>query len=343
MVEKKWPDIDQFRFRDLHPNVFIGTASDRYAGWIGQIYSGERYRERITRRSKRVGGKTYQEEVLPVESVIEYFFHFSVLELDFTFYRPLLDQNLEPTQNYHVLEAYRRYLEKDNRLILKVPQAVFAQRLRRGGEFIANPDYLSPEVFARNFYEPANAVLGDAITGFIFEQEYQPKKDRIPAEEFATALDVFLEAIPRDDRYHIEIRTESLLSTPYFEVLARHGVGQVLSHWTWLPPLKRQFAKGGHRFLNAGNISVMRLLTPLRVRYETAYAQAFPFEEMVDGMTSPQMVEESVALMLEAVERDTYIHVLINNRAGGNAPQIAQEVAKRFLEKRPEEGPPGAP
>jgi uncharacterized protein YecE (DUF72 family) len=336
MAEKKGLHIQQFWFRDLHPNVFLGTASDRYVGWTGQIYSRERYGERITRRSKRVGGRTFQEEVLPVESVIEYFLHFSVLELDFTFYRPLLDKNLEPTQNYRVLEAYRKYLRVNDRLILKVPQAVFAQRLRRGGEFIENPDYLNPEVFARRFYEPAAAILEGSISGFIFEQEYQPQKDRMPAEEFAAALDVFLEAIPGDDRYHIEVRTESLLSRPYFEVLAKHGVGQVFSHWTWLPPLRRQFAQGGRRFLNAGNHSVVRLMTPLRVRYEEAYARAFPFDEMVAGMMSPRMVEDGVALMLEAVARDTHINVLINNRAGGNAPQIAQEVAKRFLEKQSE-------
>jgi len=336
MAEKKGLDIEQFRFGNLHPNVFVGTASDRYAGWIGQIYSGERYRKRITRRSKRLGGRTFQEEVLPVESVIEYFLHFPVLELDFTFYRPLLDRNLEPTQNYRVLEAYQKYLRKDDRLILKVPQAVFAQRLRRGGEFIANPDYLNPEIFVRHFYEPAAAVLGGSVRGFIFEQEFQPQKDRIPAEEFAAALDIFLEAIPKDDRYHVEVRTESLLSRPYFDVLAKHGVGQVLSHWTWLPPLRRQFIHAGLRFLNAGNSSVMRLMTPLRVRYEEAYARAFPFNEMVAGMMSPRMVEDAVALMLEAVGRDMHINVLINNRAGGNAPQIAQEVAKRFLEKQSE-------
>ena len=71
--------IDHFQFRNLHPNVFMGTASDRYAGWIGQIYSGERYANKISRRSKRIGGKTFVEEVLPVESVEEYFRHFRVL------------------------------------------------------------------------------------------------------------------------------------------------------------------------------------------------------------------------------------------------------------------------
>ena len=36
------PRIKEFRFRHLHPNILIGTASDRYAGWIGQIYSKKR-------------------------------------------------------------------------------------------------------------------------------------------------------------------------------------------------------------------------------------------------------------------------------------------------------------
>jgi hypothetical protein len=36
-VAKSLPET--FHFRNLHPQVFIGTASDRYAGWIGQIYS----------------------------------------------------------------------------------------------------------------------------------------------------------------------------------------------------------------------------------------------------------------------------------------------------------------
>ena len=89
-------DLKSFHFRGLHPHIFIGTASDRYAGWIGQIYSAEKYRGRITRRSHRVGGKVFREEVLPVDSVREYFEHFSVLELDYTFYRPLLTPEENP-------------------------------------------------------------------------------------------------------------------------------------------------------------------------------------------------------------------------------------------------------
>ena len=332
MVEAKIPSLDRFQFRDLYPNVFMGTASDRYAGWIGQIYPEERYRGRISIRPKTVGGKSVKEEVLPVESVEDYFQHFSVLELDYTFYRLLLDEDLRPTQNYHVLRTYLKHLAQDDRLILKVPQVIFAQGLWRGGTSIENPDYLNPEVFTHQFYKPAVDLLGDLINGFIFEQEYRPKRDRTSPDEYAAALSEFLDKIPRDDRYHIEVRTESLLSGPYFKALEEHGVGQVLSHWTWLPPLSRQFMKGNHKFLNAGRQCIIRLMTPLGMRYEEAYIKAHPFNRMIDGMMSPQMINETVEIMLTAIDEGVHINVVINNRAGGNAPIIAQKISERFSE-----------
>ena len=78
----------KFLFRDLPQNILIGTASDRYAGWIGQIYTPGRYENGITRRSHKIGEQNFTEEVLPIESVAEYFEHFPLLEIDYTFYRP---------------------------------------------------------------------------------------------------------------------------------------------------------------------------------------------------------------------------------------------------------------
>jgi uncharacterized protein YecE (DUF72 family) len=324
--------IETFYFRDLHPKVCLGTASDRYEGWIGQIYSRESYKGRVSRRPKTVGGQSLKEGVLPVESVEEYFHHFCVLELDFTFYALLLDKELKPTQNYHVLETYRKYMTDGDHLILKIPQVIFAQKLRRGGKFGLNPDYLNPDLFTHHFYEPAVEILGNVINGFIFEQEYQVKKERPPVAQYAEALDQFFALIPRDERYHVEVRTESLLTAPYFRVLEKHGVGQVLSHWTWLPPLRKQFTKGFSKFLNAGKQCVIRLMTPLGMKYEDAYIKAHPFDKLVEGMTSHQMVDETVGLMNSAVHQGIQANVIINNRAGGNAPLIAQKVAGKFSE-----------
>jgi uncharacterized protein YecE (DUF72 family) len=329
----KLPAGKGFRFRDLHPGVFLGTASDRYAGWIGQIYTAGRYEGRISRRSHAVGGKNFTEEVLPVDSVEEYFEHFGVLELDYTFYRPLLDGEGRPTENHFVLSGYRDRLKDGDRLLLKVPQAVFARKIRRGGEFVANPDYLDPGFFTRRFREPAVALLGPHLSGMVFEQEYQRAEERVTPGEMAANLERFFAAIPRDTRYHVELRTEAYLAEPVFEVLNRHGVGQVLSHWTWLPPLAAQFEKSGGRFLNAGKESVVRLMTPRGLRYEDAYARAFPFDRLVEGMASPGMVAETVALMRQAVDEKVRMYVIVNNRSGGNAPLTAREIAQQFTRR----------
>ena len=42
---------------------------------------------------------------LPVESVGEYFEYFPILEIDYTFYRPLLESKGSPSSNYHVLKS----------------------------------------------------------------------------------------------------------------------------------------------------------------------------------------------------------------------------------------------
>jgi uncharacterized protein YecE (DUF72 family) len=331
MQDGTQPSLGRFVFRDLHPSVAIGTASDRYAGWIGQIYTPGRYEGRMIRRRHVVGRDSFVEEVLPVESVREYFDHFDVLEIDYTFYGFLLDSGGRPTQTHRVLESYARHLRSGDRIFLKVPQLVFARRLRRGGGYSENEAYLDPETFTEQFYEPALGLLGQKLQGLIFEQEYHRRSERSGPEEMAEALDAFFQAVPRDERYHVELRTESYLDRPLFDVLERHGVGQVLSHWTWLPPLRRQFSLAGKRFFNRGGQCVIRLMTPLGMRYEDAYAKAHPFDKLVDGMLQPRMIEETVAIMREAAENGVTANVIINNRAGGNAPLIALHLAQRFL------------
>lgn len=327
---KKVDRIALFQFRDLHPDLFIGTASDRYAGWMGQIYCENRIGRNITRRSKKIGGKTFAEEVLPVQSVEEYFRHFRILELDFTFYLPLLDREEQPTRVFHLLHAYRQHLKKGDRIILKVPQVIFAKKVLRQGNYIDNEQYLNPRVFINQFYEPAIELLAPWLEGLVFEQEYQRKGNRVSPEEQAAELDAFFGAIPEDNRYHVELRTEALLTGPVFKVLEKYGVGQVLSHWTWLPALSKQFALSGKRFLNR-NSCIIRLMTPKGMRYEDAYARAHPFNALIKGMQSPGMVRDTTRLIKRGIEEKVRINVVVNNRAGGNAPLIAQQVAREFL------------
>lgn len=318
-------------FRGLHPQVHLGTASDRYAGWLGQIYDRRRWGKQAAERRHVVGGKAYVERVLPVASVGEYFRHFELLEIDATFYRPLLDPRLKATETFHLLRAYADHVGEDDGLLLKAPQAVCAPTLLRRGKRVPNPEYLDAELFTHRFYAPALKLLGGRLAGIVFEQEYRRAAERDSVEREAADLDRFFGAVPADDRYHLELRTAAYLAEPVFEVLARRGVGHALSHWTWLPRLAEQHAKAGGRFLNAGGRVVIRLLTPRGMRYEDTYAQAFPFDRIVPGMLPAGMVEEAAAIMREAVDRGLHVAVVVNNRAGGNAPLIARKLADAFM------------
>jgi len=55
---------------------------------------------------------SFKEEALPVDSVKEYFEHFRVLGIDYTFYSLLLDVKGQPTKICHVLERYREHMGK---------------------------------------------------------------------------------------------------------------------------------------------------------------------------------------------------------------------------------------
>ncbi len=324
--------IGKFYFRDIHENVFLGTASDRYAGWLGQIYSPELYRGKITRRTKQVGGQRLVEEILPIESVGEYFEHFRVLELDFTFYGLLLDENERPTRIFRTLLEYKANMNNSGELILKVPQVIFARKLMRKGDFVENEEYLNVDTFVKRFYGPAREILGRNLRGVIFEQEYQKKSYRVPPGELASELDHFFGNIPEDDGYHVELRTRDYLCKPVFRVLEKYGIGQVLSHWTWLPRLKVQFRASGERFFNSGKNAVIRLMTPRGIRYEEAYVKAHPFDKIVEGMINSDMIDDTVEIMKKAIDEGFDANVIVNNRAGGNAPMIAQMIARKFLD-----------
>lgn len=50
-------------------------------------------------------------------------------------------------------------------------------------------------------------------------------------------------------------------------------------------------------------------------------------------MLQPEMILETVDLMMQALNQGIVVNVIINNRAGGNAPLLAQLIAGKFLQR----------
>ena len=327
--------LARYDFRGVHPRLRFGTASDRYAGWIGQVYP-QAWAETIQTRKKKVGGQSYDERMLPVASAAEYFEHFGVLELDFTFYRPLLEPDAKPSSNLHTLRQYADAAPAEARFLLKAPQAFSARVLRRGRGFEPNPTYLDADGMRRLFLDPARELLGERLLGGIFQQEYSRVRESPEPEAFVAELDGFFRALPRDVPLHLEVRSEHLLTDAYFDWLAAEGLGFCFSHWTWLPPLKRQWEMTGRRLLPSSGEAVVRLLAPRDLSHEESYTLAYPFADAVPALSeTPEalaMVDEATALAYHAVAEGVSLTVVAGNRAWGNSPKLAQAVAGRFLD-----------
>jgi hypothetical protein len=51
---------------------------------------------------------------------------------------------------------------------------------------------------------------------------------------------------------------------------------------------------------------------------------------MVNGMMNAEMIDDAVEIILEGIRQRKRMRLVINNRAGGNAPMIAQQIADRL-------------
>jgi hypothetical protein len=64
--------------------------------------------------------------------------------------------------------------------------------------------------------------------------------------------------------------------------------------------------------------------------HEESYVKAFPFYKMIPGMLDPEMIEDTARIVSEAIKDGVQVNLIINNRAGGNAPLIAEKIAGRL-------------
>ena len=91
-----------------------------------------------------------------------------------------------------------------------------------------------------------------------------------------------------------------------------------------------QFQKGNAQFQSKARQVVVRLITPRGMRYADSYQQAQPFRQLVPGMLDETMLAHTTELVRAALDQAYTLALIINNRAGGNAPLIAEALAKRI-------------
>lgn len=294
------------RLRGLaEKDIWIGTSSWKYEGWMGQIYSRERYATR-----GRFSQKKFEAECLS-----EYAETFPIVCGDFSFYQ------FPAPQYWERLFGLARGL----RFALKVPEDItvreFPTHARYGPRAgLENPNFLSAELFRSAFAEVL-APWKDRLGVLVFEFGTFGKRHFEDAEAFADALEPFLEALPEGFRYAVETRNAEFLKPRYFDCLRRHNVAHVFNGWTRMPELAEQI-----RIEQAytADFTVARALLRRGRPYEEAVKKFSPYEKVQDE--NPGARAALRELIRQAQERRSSSYIFVNNRLEGNAPVTIESV-----------------
>ncbi len=282
--------------------IYIGTSSWKYEGWLGQIYTHERYQVR-----GRFSRKKFEQT-----SLAEYAETFPVVGGDFSFYQ-------FPTADYwgRLFDGAPERLK----FALKVPEEITVQvwpRHARCGPRAGarNPSFLDAELFGSGF-AGALEPYHDRVAVLMFEFGAFPHASYPEGvEQFAADLNPFLRQLPQKFRYAVEVRNPEFLQPPYFDCLKANNTAHVFSSWSRMPSLAEQSAIPEAFTLD---FSVCRaLLRPGRsyaeaVRRFSPYAGVlYPYPEGRDALRS----------LLEKSRKDRKsAFIFVNNCFEGNAPE----------------------
>ena len=94
----------------------------------------------------------------------------------------------------------------------------------------------------------------------------------------------------------------------------------------------------GEQFTSELRLSaVVRLIQPRDMAFDESFMRlSYPFDGPAPGLSDTpdarRMIDETTALMYQAVEAGVTLDVIGNNRAWGNTPDLCRTLAHRFLD-----------
>ncbi len=278
-------------------NVYVGTSSWKYPGWIGQLYGGQRYLWR-----GKVSNARFERDCLE-----EYARVFKTVCVDAGYYRfPTGDTlpNLVAQVPGDFLFSFKVTDEITTKRFTRLPR----YGARAGKE---NENFLNADLFKSLFLgplEPCRENVGILI--FEFSHFYQGVISR--GREFVDLLDAFFGKLPTGWQYGVEVRNESFLREEYFLMLASHGVAHVYNNWEKMPPVQEQLQIPLSQ--PADFFGARFLLTPGR-KYADAVESFSPYNETKRVDESAR--EAGARLMKRDPKKRSFIYV--NSRLEGNS------------------------
>jgi uncharacterized protein YecE (DUF72 family) len=288
-------------------NIYFGTSSWKYEGWLGNIYTKDRYVER---------GR-FSQRKFETECLSEYAETFPVVGGDFSFYQ-------FPSDSY-----WKRLFDESPsslRFGLKVPEEITAPKWPGHARYGAragtvNHGFLDHNLFHEHFTWPLERYR-DRIAVLILEFGTFANATFPKPADFLARLDPFLGSVSRHFRYSVEIRNAEYLVPDYFSVLHLHNTAHVFNSWTRMPELLDQMDMPG---AFTADFSVTRALLAKGRSYEQAVKMFEPYERTQEQ--NPRAREAMRRIAERAWKTSQPAYLFVNNRLEGNAPATIEAVA----------------
>ncbi len=286
--------------------IYFGTSSWKYDGWLGQIYTPERYFVR-----GRFSQKRFESECLA-----EYAETFPIVCGDFAFYQ------FPTAEFWHKLFSTA---PATLRFAFKVPEEItvraFPTHPRYGGRAGAmNQNFLDVALLKAEFLDLLEPYR-DRIAVLIFEFGAFPRSVFDAPQEFLAAVAPLLRSLPETFRYAVEIRNPEFLAAHYFELLHEHNIAHVFNSWTRMPAMSDQILLPG---AFTANFTVARALLKAGRKYEQAVQQFAPYRTIQEP--NHEVREALRNLLVRSKQRAEPTFLFVNNRLEGNAPGTIEAV-----------------
>lgn len=284
----------------LPDEIRFGTSSWSFPGWKGLVYSGAVSPAAMARSGLR-----------------EYARHplLRTVGIDRSYYAPIpLDD----------LRRYADQLPGGFRCCTKAPAGVTSLALGPPRSAVPNPDFLSADRLIAELLEPFALAFAAHSGPFILEFPPFPRERRLEPADFMARLDRFLERLPAEFQYAVELRDPRLLTPEYHALLKRRGVAHTYNYWSAMPT---PMAQGAIVPPDDLPFTVIRLLLRPGTWYEDQKERFRPFNALVEPDES--MRREVTELGERALTRGRKVWVLVNNKAEGSSPLTIMELARR--------------
>lgn len=284
--------FDKTPDRDPDDIVWFGSSSFSDKDWVGPFYPS--------------GTK-------PADFLSYYATHYRTVEIDATYYAV-------PSRN--TVRGWYDKVPEGFLFAAKFPKDIVhcGEGPKPDGDKILDPEATYP---VRDAFLEAMHLLGGKAGPLLIQFPYLAKDVFPSTDAFLERLDRFLEDLPRDFEFAVEIRNRAWLKKPFVDLLRRHKVALTLVDQAWMP---------------MGD-ELAETLDPLTV--EWGYIRLLGDRKEIEEITTSwdkevidrsDRIERWATFLAEQRGRAERLLVYSNNHYAGHSPATIQRLRKAYAE-----------